>query len=121
MYIIHLRVYTSITICGRPLLRLQFADDIDLIGGSKTELHNLTNRLPASVSDCGMEVSTEKSTDIVNDTNTTSVTTNIITDGEPLEEVYLGATLLKDGTCRVKICIRIATVTTAMARLNRVW
>ena len=31
----------------------------------------------------------------------------------------LGATLSKDGTCRAEI--RIATATTAMARLNRVW
>ena len=70
-----------------------------------------------------MEVSTEKSTVMVNGTKEISV--NVTVNGQPLEEVtgfkYLGATLSKDGTCRAEIRIRIATATTAMARLNRVW
>ena len=42
-----------------------------------------------------------------------------------LEEVtsfkYLGATLCKDGTCSVEVCIRIASAMAAVARLNRIW
>ena len=71
----------------------------------------------------GMEVGTEMSKDMLNSTNEVSV--NITMNGESLKEVTvfkcLGATLSKDGTCRAEIRIRIATATTAMARLNRVW
>jgi hypothetical protein len=113
--------HTSISIGGRPICNLRFADDIDLMGGK--ELQDLTNRLDARASAYGMEVSTEKSKVMVNSTN--PISANITMNGEPLEEVtsfkYLGVTLSKDGTCIAEIRIRIATATAAMARLNRVW
>ena len=136
---------TSISIGGRPLSIFQFAHDIDLMGGSSNELHDLTSRVVARASADGMEVSTEKSKVMVNSTNGISV--NITMNGQPLEEVtsfkYLGATLSKDGTCRAEIRILVATATAvnklvfyaqspvrlyqgdtataAMARLNRMW
>jgi hypothetical protein len=46
-------------------------------------------------------------------------------DGEELEEVtnfkYLGAALSKDGTSTAEVDIRIATATSAIARLIRIW
>jgi len=73
-------------------LHLRFAHDIDLMGGSSNELHDLTSRLVARASAYGMEVSTEKSKVMVNGTNEISV--NITMNGKPLEEVtsfkYLG-------------------------------
>ena len=53
--------YTFISIGGRPVCNLRFADDIDLMAGSNSELQSLTDRLSASASAFGMEVSTEKS------------------------------------------------------------
>ena len=53
--------YTSISIGGRPISNLRFADDIDLMGGTSSELHDLTNRLYEGAGAYGMEVSTEKS------------------------------------------------------------
>ena len=137
--------HTSISIGGRPLSIFQFAHDIDLMGGSSNELHDLTSRVVARASADGMEVSTEKSKVMVNSTNGISV--NITMNGQPLEEVtsfkYLGATLSKDDTCRAEIRILVATATAvnklvfyaqspvrlyqgdtataAMARLNRMW
>ena len=115
--------HTSISIGGRPVCNLRFADDIDLMGGSNTELQDLTNRLVTRASAYGMEVSTEKSKVMVN--STTNISANITMNGDPLEEVtsfkYLGATLSKDGTCTAEIRIRINSATAAMARLNRVW
>ena len=65
-----------------------------------------------------MEVSTEKSTVMVNGTKEISV--NVTVNGQPLEEVtgfkYLGATLSKDGTYRAEIRIWMATAT-AMNKL----
>ena len=114
---------TTISIGGRPICNLHFADDINLMVGSNSELQELTNKLIATAGAYGMEISTAKSKVMVNSTNNASV--SIIMDGKKLEEVssfkYLGATLTKDGTCKTEICIWIATATAVMARLTRVW
>ena len=114
---------TSISIGGRPVCNLRFADDIDLMGSSKEDLQDLTTRLDSRARAYGMEVSTEKSKVMVNSTKNINV--NITMNGESLQEVtsfkYLGATLSKDGTCTAEIRIRIATATAAMARLSRIW
>ena len=114
---------TTISTSGRPICNLHFTDDIDLMVGSNSELQELPNKLVATASTYGMEISTVKSKVMVNSTNNASV--SIIMDGEKLEEVssfkYLGATLTKDGTCKTEIHIWIATATAAMARLTRVW
>ena len=114
---------TTITIGGRPLCNLRFADDIDLMAGSNTELQDLTDKLSARAGAYGMEISTAKSKTMVNSTK--NINANITMDGEQLEEVdsfkYLGATLSKDGTSNTEVRIRIAQATSAMARLTRVW
>ena len=62
--------YTStISIGGRKISKLRFADDIDLIAGSNTELQDLTNRLVESSKAHGMEISQEKSKTMVNSKN----------------------------------------------------
>ena len=113
---------TTISIGGRPICKLCFADDIDLMAGSNSELQELTNKLIATAGAYGMEISTVKSKVMVNSTNNASV--SIIMDGKKLEEVssfkYLGATLTKDGTCKTEIHIWIVAATAAMARLTRV-
>ena len=90
--------HTSISIGGRPIYNLRFADDIDLMGDGKGELQNLTNRLIDGAAACGMEVSTEKIKLMTNSTN--NISADISMNGQKLEEVtsfkYLGATLYKD-------------------------
>ena len=114
---------TSISVGGRPVCNLRFADDIDLMGGSNIELQELTDKLADSARAYGMEISAEKSKIMVNSTNDTSA--RITMNGEPLEEVtqfkYLGATLSRDGSCTVEVSIRIAQATAAMSRLNIIW
>ena len=53
--------HRSISTGGRPICNFQFADNIDLMGGSNSELQDLTNRLIDRATPYGMEVSTEKS------------------------------------------------------------
>ena len=114
---------TTISIGGRPVCNLRFADDINLMDGSSSELQELTTKLSERASAYGMEISTTKSKVMVNSVRDASV--NITMNGEQLEEVsyfkYLGATLSKDGSCSTEIRTRIATATAAMARLTRVW
>ena len=51
---------TSISIEGRPICSLRFADDIDIMGGTNGILQDLTSRLVNRATPFGMEVSTEK-------------------------------------------------------------
>ena len=63
---------TSISIGGQPICNLQFADDIDFMGGSSSELQDLTNRLVDTARAYGMEVSTKNSKIMTNSTNNIS-------------------------------------------------
>ena len=90
---------STISIGGRIISNLRFADDIDLMGGSNDELQELKDRLSNSAREYGMEISSDKSKVMVNSGDNTTV--QISMNGQQLEEVmafkYLGATLTKDG------------------------
>lgn len=114
---------STISIGGRTINNLRFADDIDLLGGSKQELQELTKRLEERASAYGMEVSSEKSKVLIN--SQTKAEAEIYMNGERLEVVdafkYLGATLTKDGRSTAEIKTRLAIATSAMAKLNKIW
>ncbi|GFR77564.1 endonuclease-reverse transcriptase [Elysia marginata] len=113
----------TISIGGRPVCNLRFADDIDLIAGSQAELQVLTDRLVASSKAFGMEVSSEKSKVMVSSERVNDACTTM--DDEPLELVhkfkYLGATLHEDGSSNVEFRTRIALATAAFAKLGKIW
>ncbi|GFR90329.1 endonuclease-reverse transcriptase, partial [Elysia marginata] len=119
---LHLHTPT-ISIGGRPVCNLRFADDIDLIAGSQAELQLLTDRLVASSKAFGMEVSSEKSKVMVSSERINDA--SITMDDEPLELVhkfkYLGATLHEDGSSTVEVRTRIALATAAFAKLGKIW
>ena len=114
--------HTSISINGRPLCNLRFADDIDLMGGTKEELQELTDHLTTASSAYGMKASTEKSKILVNSSNKKSA--DITMNGEVLEEVnhfkYLGSLITKDGTSTKEVNARIGAATSALARLDKI-
>ena len=51
----------TVSIGGREISNLRFADDIDLMAGNNQELQELTTRLERASGAFGMEVSSEKS------------------------------------------------------------
>lgn len=114
---------TTVSIGGRPICNLRFADDIDLMASSETELQNLTDLLVESASCYGMEISTEKSQVLVNSRGIRQ--TRIVVNGDVLEDVdkfkYLGVILTKDGASTTEVRSRLAMATAAMARLNVIW
>ena len=116
--------YSSISIGGRTISNLRFADDIDLISKSNCELQKLTDSLALHAGNYSMEVNSEKSKTMVN-SNKNNVHAKIIMNGEEMEEVnqfkYLGATLKKNGSSEGEIRIRIATATSAIVRLDKIW
>ena len=79
---------TSMSIGGRHICNLRFADDIDLMGGSNGELQDLTSRLIDRATAYGTEVSTEKSKIMTNGTNNISVDISIrpeVREGDQFE------------------------------------
>ena len=120
---IEIKHATSISVGGRPIWNLKFADDIDLLAGSNAELQHLTVELAKSTSRYGMEISAEKSKVMINTNNAKSV--DITLYGNNLEEVdkfvYLGSTITSDGNSDNEIRIRLAQSTSAMIRLYTIW
>ena len=57
---------SSVSIGGWPVCNFRFANDIDLLGGSKEELQQLTQRMEKTAADYGMEISFDKSKILIN-------------------------------------------------------
>ena len=76
---------STISIGGRIICNLRYADDIDLMGGNNDELQELTDRLSNNAGGYGMEISSEKSKVMVNSGDNTTV--QISMNGQQLEEV----------------------------------
>ena len=114
----------SISIGGRALCNLRFADDIDLMAGSKDELQDLTNRIVNASTCLGMEISTEKSKILITGASQ-DLSANILINREQLEEVdefkYLGSIITNDQRCRREVLSRIASGSDALARLAPIW
>ncbi|KAH3690944.1 hypothetical protein DPMN_192768 [Dreissena polymorpha] len=56
---------------GRHIIKFRFAHNIELMGGTSSELQNLTNILYSRAGIYGMEVSTKKCKSMVPSTNNT--------------------------------------------------
>ncbi|PVD37194.1 hypothetical protein C0Q70_04189 [Pomacea canaliculata] len=85
----------------QTLCNLRFADDIDLMAGSNNELQDLTDRLSRRAGPLWHGNKLRKSKVMI--ISTTDSSSNIVMNGQKLEEVnsfkYLGATLTRDGCC----------------------
>ena len=112
--------HTTVSISGRSMCNLRFPDDTDLMGGSSSELQDLTNRFVDRAPAYEMEVSTEKRKITINSTNI-GVDITMNSQKEVTSFNYLEATLCKDGTCSAEVRLRIALAMAALVRLSRIW
>ena len=82
----------TVSIGGRTITHLRFADDIDGLAGEEEELANLVECLDKASTAYGMEISAEKTKPMSN--NTSGINTEIKVNGQKLETVtsfkYLG-------------------------------
>ena len=106
---------------GRTITNLRFADDIDGLAGEE-ELANLVEHLDKASTAYGMDISTEKTKLMTN--NTSGINTEIKVNGQKLETVtgfkYLGSVITDEG-CKPKTLSRIAQTTAALTGLKPVW
>ena len=99
----------TVSIGGRTITNLRFADDIDGLAGEEEELANLVECLDKAY---GMEISDEKTKLMTN--NTSGINTEIKVNGQKLETVtsfkYLGSVITDEGS-KPEILLRIAQTT----------
>ena len=83
----------TVSIGGRTITGLRFADVIDGLAGKGEEVANLVERLDKASTAYGMEISAKKTKLMTN--NTTGINTEIKVNGQKLETVtsfkYLGS------------------------------
>ena len=83
----------TVSIGGRTITNLRFADDIDGLAGDEQELADLVSRLDYTSASYGMEISAEKTKLMTKNTN--GINKKITVNGQRLETVskfkYLGS------------------------------
>lgn len=113
----------SVSIGGRTITNLRFADDIDGLAGTEEELKSLVKRLDDSSKAFGMEISAEK-TKVMANSFASGPLTGIKVNGQSLESVtkfkYLGAIVTDEGS-KPEVIARIAQATAALTKLDTIW
>ena len=112
----------TVSIGGRNITNLRFADNIDGLAGREEELADLVERLDKTSIAFGMQISAEKTKLMTNNTN--GFSTDIRVNGEKLDCVnrfkYIGAIITYEGS-KPEIFARIAQATAALAKLKTIW
>ena len=112
----------TVSIGGKTITNLRFADDIDGLAGKEEELASLVDRLHKTSAAFGMEISAEKTKLMTNNANGISIDIRI--NGEKLDEVDsfkdLGAVITDHGS-KPEVLSRIAQTTAALVRLETIW
>ena len=89
----------TVSIGGRTITNLRFADDIDGLAGEEEDLVNLVERLDKASTAYGMEISAEKTKLVKN--NTSGINTEIKVNGQKLETItsfkYMGPVVTDEG------------------------
>ena len=109
----------TVSIGGRAITNLPFADDIDGLAGQEQELVKLVNHFEEASTAYGMQISAENSQLMTNNTN--GISTDISIDNKKLETVcsfkYLGAIVSAEGS-KPEVLSRIAQTTAAVTKLK---
>ena len=113
---------STVSIGGRTISKLPFADDIDGLTGSELELANIVERLNKTATAYSILISAEKTKLMTSNTN--GISSNIGVNGEKLKTVrsfkYLGA-IVTDEISIPEIPSRIAQTIAALIKLKIIW
>ena len=111
----------TVSIGGRTITNLRFADDIDGLAEQEQELFQLVHHLEEASTANGIQISAEETQLMTNNTNGIST---ITIDNKKLETVrsfkYLGAIVSNEGS-KPELLSRIAKTTAAMTKLEVSW
>ena len=112
----------TVSIGGRSITNLRFADDIDGLAGREEELADLVERLDKTSTAFGMQINAEKTKLMTNNTN--GFSPDIRVNGEKLDYLnrlkYLGVIIADEGS-KPEILARIAQARAALAKPKTIW
>ena len=112
----------TVSIGGRTITDLHFADDIDGLAGEEEELAKLVERLDKASTAYSIKMSAAKTKLMQN--NASGINTEIKVNEQKLETVtsfkYLGSVITDEGY-KPEMISRIAQTTAALIRLKPVW
>ena len=112
----------KVSIGGRNITNLRFADDIDALAEEKQELEALVESLDKTCTRYKMEISAEKTELMTNSAN--GIQREIQVKGQKLGTVtsfkYLGAVVSDNGS-KPEVLSRIAQATAALTKLKPIW
>ena len=112
----------KVSIGGRNITNLRFADDIDALAEEEQELEALVESLDKTCTRYKMEISAEKTKLMTNSAN--GIQREIKVKGQKLGTVtsfkYLGAVVSDDGS-KPEVLSRIAQATAALSKLKPIW
>ena len=111
----------TVSIGGRTVTNLRFADDIDGLAGREEELKSLVERIDKTSKDYGMEINAQK-TKLM--TNAKGINAEIKIGEVKLETVksfkYLGSIVTDQGS-KPEVIARIAQTIAALTKLRTIW
>ena len=114
----------KVSIGGRNITNLRFADDIDALAEEEQELEVLVESLDKTCTRYKMEISAEKTKLMTNSANGIQREREIKVKGQTLGTVtsskYLGAVVSDDGS-KPEVLSRIAQATAALTKLKPIW
>ena len=112
----------TVSIAGRTITNLRFADDIDSLAGEEEELAKLVECLDNASTAYSMEISAKKTKLMTK--NTSGINTEIKVNGQTFETVtsfkYLDSVITDEGS-KPEILSSIAQTTAALTRLKPIW
>ena len=112
----------KVSIGGRNITILRFADDIDALAEEEQELEALVESLDKTYTRCKMEISAQKTKLMTNSAN--GIQRERKVKGQKLGTVtsfkYLGAVVSDDGS-KPEVLSRIAQATAALTKLKPIW
>ena len=112
----------KVSIGGRNITNLRFADDIDALAEEEQELEALVESLDKTCTRYKMKISAEKTKLMTNSAN--GIQREIKVTGQKLGTItnfkYLGAVVSNDGS-KPEVLSRIAQATAALTLLKPIW
>ena len=109
----------TVSVGGRIITSLHFADDVYGLAGEEEELANFVERLDKASTAYGMEISAKKTKLMTN--NSGGINTDITVNGQKLETVtsfkHLGSVITDEGS-KPEILSSIVQTTAALTRLK---
>ena len=110
----------TVSIGGRNITNLRFADDIDALAEEEQELEALVESLDKTCTRYKMEIGAEKTKLMTN----SAIQREVKVKGQKLGTVtsfkYLGAVVSDDGS-KPEVLSRIAQATAALTKLKPIW